>query len=252
MSQGPARRMTSLHFKPITVHPWAHSQAQAGSREEVKGQLLGATTTISHAGVEWAGEYNWESVPRSRIIMLTWQKNSSGFFHKRLQKNSNKMFANPIFWRFILTLPNTSPLSPDWIWRLVADMPTGWELWLEGKADQEERRWCGTGKICELGGLESRSPVLQFLLLARLLSELSQPQQYYYSTFTHNKTESQWGLITSANHINRNHWPYGLNPCSLTLGSLYWYTVLTSEGYLSMQSGDALFTGALTMQIPGP
>ena len=113
MSQGPARRMTSLHFKPIAVHSWAHSQAQAGSREEVKGQLLGATTTISHAGVEWAREYNWESVPRSRIIMLTWQKNSSGFFRKRLQKNSNKVFANPIFWRFILILPNTSPLSPE-------------------------------------------------------------------------------------------------------------------------------------------
>ena len=74
ISQGPARRMTSLHFKPITVYPWVHNQAQAGSREEVKGQLLGATTTISHAGVEWAGEYNWESVPRSRIIMLTWPK----------------------------------------------------------------------------------------------------------------------------------------------------------------------------------
>lgn len=157
MSQGPARRMTSLHFKPIAVHPWAHSQAQAGSREEVKGQLLGATTTISHAGVEWAGEYNWESVPRSRIIMLTWQKNSSGFFHKRLQKNSNKMFANPIFWRFILILPNTSPLSPDWIWRLVADMPENSD-W-KGRLTRRKGDDVGQGRSVSL---EDWSPGLQF------------------------------------------------------------------------------------------
>ena len=84
-TQGSARRMTSLCFKPITMHPLSTARPRLAAGRKWRVSCQGATN-VFHNGMEWAGGYNWESVPRSRII---------------------------IFWSFIFFLPKYFTVVPS-------------------------------------------------------------------------------------------------------------------------------------------
>lgn len=69
-TQGPARRMTSLCFKPITMHPLSTARPRLAAGRKWTVSCQEATNNIFHNGMEWAGGYNLESVPRSRMIIF--------------------------------------------------------------------------------------------------------------------------------------------------------------------------------------